>query len=133
MPGKMQRRINMKIADANIILRYIMQDDPQSFKKASELIENNEIFILTEVLAEIVYVLEKFYKVERVQIKTGLLEFLENDTVSVENYDIVKTALEKYAEIKIDFVDCVLYAYSKINHAEILTFDKKLLGLIERI
>jgi len=83
----------MKIADANIILRYIMQDDLQSFNQASELIENNQILILTEVVAEIVYVLEKFYKVERVQIKIGLLEFLDNETVSVDNFEIVKVAL----------------------------------------
>jgi len=32
----------MKIADANIILRYLMQDDLQSFNQASELIEHFE-------------------------------------------------------------------------------------------
>jgi len=50
----------------------------------------------------------------------------------VDNFEIVRVALEKYSNLEIDFVDCILYAYCKINHAEILTFDKKLLGLIER-
>lgn len=29
-----------------------------------------------------------------------------------------------------DFVDCVLYAYHRVNGAEIMTFDKKLLKLL---
>jgi predicted nucleic-acid-binding protein len=49
----------MKIVDANFVLRYLLQDNEKLSNKAKDIIENNEIFIPTEVVAEIVYVLEK--------------------------------------------------------------------------
>jgi predicted nucleic-acid-binding protein len=54
----------MQIIDANIILRYLLKDNPVLFNKAAGIIEGNkEIFIPNEVVAETVYVLEKVYGV----------------------------------------------------------------------
>lgn len=55
----------MNIVDANIILRYLLQDAVQFLDQARDKIENHNIFIPNEVIAEVVYVLEKVYKVER--------------------------------------------------------------------
>lgn len=49
----------MLIVDANIILRYLLFDNIELAEKASEIIENNKVFIPFEVAAEIVYVLDK--------------------------------------------------------------------------
>jgi len=35
----------MRIVDANIILRYFLEDNPILFRRASEIIENNPLFI----------------------------------------------------------------------------------------
>jgi len=48
----------MKIVDANIILRYFLDDDEELSPKAAEIIEQNSLAIPNEVFAEIVYVLE---------------------------------------------------------------------------
>lgn len=74
------------------------------------------------------YVLEKVYKMNRNEIADILIEFIDFD-----NSDIIKSAIEKYKEIKIDFVDAVLYGYSKCRNAKIYTFDKKLEKLINKI
>ena len=39
--GVMQWRILMKIVDANIILRYLLDDHEELSNKATEIIENN--------------------------------------------------------------------------------------------
>lgn len=54
----------MNIVDANIILRYLLQDAVQFLDQARDKIENHNIFIPNEVIAEVVYVLEKVYKVD---------------------------------------------------------------------
>ena len=46
----------MKIVDANIVLRYLLNDAEDLSEKAIELLENNDVFIPNEVIAEIVYV-----------------------------------------------------------------------------
>ena len=69
---------------------------------------------------------------DRKDISDTLLEFIEFENIFIDNTDIIKSALEKYKEIKIDFVDTVLYGYSKCRNAKIYTFDKKLENMINR-
>ena len=51
----------------------------------------------------------------------GLSDF---DNISVSNKKIIKEAFEIFKTKNLDFVDCLLCAYSKKD--EIITFDKKL-------
>ncbi len=53
----------MKIVDANIILRYLLDDHEMLSEEAAAIIENNKVLLPNEVIAEIVYVLEKVYEV----------------------------------------------------------------------
>ncbi|TZE80838.1 type II toxin-antitoxin system VapC family toxin, partial [Calorimonas adulescens] len=48
----------MQIVDANIVLRYLLNDTEVLSEKAAQILENNEVFVPNEVIAEIVYVLE---------------------------------------------------------------------------
>lgn len=56
------------IIDANIILRSILSDNEQLSKQAKSIIENNECFAPNEVIAEVVFVLQKVYEVPREEI-----------------------------------------------------------------
>lgn len=116
----------MKIVDANIILRYLLNDTEDLVEKATVILENNEVFVPNEIIAEIVYVLEKVYKVERQEIFMSLKELFEYDNIKVSDIELVLAALALYSERKLDFVDTLLYAYNKIGNHQIYTFDKKL-------
>ena len=67
----------MLIVDANIVLRYLLLDNVELAEKASEIIENNNIFLPFEVVAEVVYVLEKVYQIERAEICRSIKELLK--------------------------------------------------------
>ena len=45
----------------------------------------------------------------------------------------VRYALEVYAAVSLDFVDCLLIAYNKINHENEFSFDKKLNKSLQRL
>jgi len=77
--------------------------------------EDHNIFIPNEVIAEVVYVLEKVYKVERVHIFNSLRDLLSYSNISMHDRSILIEALKVYSEIKIDFVDSLLFAYSKVG------------------
>ncbi|GAB3806962.1 PIN domain-containing protein [Virgibacillus kimchii] len=49
----------MKIIDANVLLRYLLNDVEELTERAVELIENNNVYISNEVIAKVVYVLQK--------------------------------------------------------------------------
>ncbi|WP_017295285.1 hypothetical protein [Geminocystis herdmanii] len=55
----------MAIADANIILRYLLNDHEELSTKAEKILENNRIILLLPVACEVVFVLQKVYEVER--------------------------------------------------------------------
>ena len=76
----------MKIADANLILRYLLDDDEELSPKAAEIIEQNKLIVPNEIFAEIVYVLEKVYEVKREEINNIIVELL--DYKNIDDYDI---------------------------------------------
>ena len=118
----------MQMLDANIILRYILNDDKRMADEAEQVIREGSVYVTTEVIAEVVYVLKKVYSIERDKIKTCLLEFVSEVNVSEEQ--IIRVGLEAYTEHNLDFVDCILFAYNRIKGYEIRTFDKKLKKLL---
>jgi predicted nucleic-acid-binding protein len=121
----------MKIIDANVVLRYLLNDVAEMVEKAAELIENNEVYIPNEVIAEIVYVLQKVYKVDNGEISSALHRMIEEELVHVDDKMTIIVALGLFAEQKLDFVDTLLYAYYKIGDHEVFTFDRKLNKLLK--
>jgi predicted nucleic-acid-binding protein len=123
----------MNIVDANIILRYLLQDAVQFLDQARDKIENHNIFIPNEVIAEVVYVLEKVYKVERPHIVDSIQNLLAYNNIRTHDKNTLIEALRKYSEIKIDFVDALLFSYAKVGGHTVFTFDKKLNQLLDEI
>lgn len=122
----------MPIADANIILRYILNDHEILSAKAAEIIENNRVSLPIEVACEVVFVLQKVYQVEREKIQEVLSHLIEEDLVGLEKPELLLKALEVYSETKFDFVDCLLVSYCEVYQESIFTFDKKLENHLNR-
>ena len=122
----------MIIVDTNIILRYLLQDSEELSKKAIEIIDNNEIFIPTEVIVEASYVLKKVYNVENEKVNEAIKLLLDMEDIKFENKETIALAFKTYSEKNLDIVDCMLFAYNKIENYDIKTFDKKLNKLIEK-
>jgi predicted nucleic-acid-binding protein len=116
----------MLIVDANIVLRYLLLDHAEQSEKAAEIIENNQVFIPFEVVAEVVYVLEKLYQIERAEICRSIKKLFDDDNTHTYDSDILKKALEIFSAKKIDFVDTLLCGYSLVRGDEVKTFDKKI-------
>lgn len=119
----------MKLLDANMILRYLLNDNEEMADEAEALISEGSVQVTIEVMAEVVYVLKGVYSIERGKIKDSLFNFLSE--VQAKDMDILKAGLEAYAEKNLDFVDCILYAYHSVRGYEIKTFDKKLRRLLD--
>ena len=114
--------------DANMVLRYLLNDNPIMYEKAKQLLKQDNVWVTFEVIAEVVYVLRKVYSTERQIVSNKVREFA--GLVECRESDVLNLAIDTYAVKNLDFVDCVLYAYNKIDGFEIATFDKKLLQLL---
>ena len=83
-------------------------------------------------MAEVVYVLEKVYQVNRQDISNTLIRLINQPGIICRNPNISIAALRYYLEYNIDFIDNILLAYSTVEHHKIHTYDKKLLKLIAK-
>ncbi len=119
---------NKLIFDANAILRYILDDIPEQADIVEEAIKERETLVLLEVIAEVIYILTKYYNIERKETVENIINFL-NETN--DKNEILRLALKTFSETDFDFVDCVLYANS--NQYDIFTFDKKLNAFIHNV
>lgn len=117
----------MNVVDANIILRYLLNDHEELSPQAKDIIENSSVSIPNEVIAEVVYVLEKVYKIPRRTTKGKLRQLIDSQHITVTNALVIQKALSIYAsKRKLDIVDAMLCALAEIENHTILTFDKKM-------
>jgi len=124
----------MRLIDANVILRFLVEEEAETpmAQRARALfarVNRNEekILILRCVIFEVVYVLEKFYKTQRKIIADILAKIIRSKGVSVPGKNRILNALEKYASINVDFVDCYLAGVMELGDIkEIYSFDRDL-------
>jgi len=116
--------------DANAILRYIIDDIKEQADIVQEILQNEEVLILPEVIAEVIYVMTKYYNYPRNKVSDYIIEFLEDSEC---NYQNLINAVKTFGGKNLDFVDCLLYEYSKQKDYEVFTFDKDLIKLIKNI
>lgn len=114
---------NMRLIDTNVILRYVLNDNPEMTKQAVEVITSGA-YTKPEIIAEAVYVLKGVYSMQKDKIR----EIIRNvsTVIHIEDAECVLLAMDLYAAVSLDFVDCLLIAYHRINHESIFSFDKKL-------
>ena len=113
----------LPVVDANVLLRYLLNDVPDQATFAREVVAAGcEVY--PETLAEVVYVLMGVYGVPRAQISHVLLNLIE--VVFVDRVDELSFALELFADEGLDFVACILLAQNQVSGREVITFDKKL-------
>lgn len=123
----------MRGVDTNILVRYIVADDPAQFRAATRFIEHEcsprePGFINHVVLAEVVWVLESSYKLPRLAIVSALRVLLGANQLSIEEVEDARAALHEY-EDGADFADSLIAAANARAGCEYTaTFDRRAAG-----
>ena len=119
------------IPDANIFLRFILNDIPSQVKK-TELLFNQakkseiEIIIPQIIIFEIQFALDKFYNFNKQNIIRNIKAILSADYFKINDKSIFLKALDLWFSKNISFPDAFLISYCDENNGELFTFDKKL-------
>ncbi|MCL2411084.1 MAG: PIN domain-containing protein [Treponema sp.] len=123
----------MHYVDANVILRYILDDHTEFSPRAKKIIGENTVETPIEVLCEVVFVLKRIYKITRKEIADTLLDFYKNTNSILPHHEAVIKGIEYFGESNLDFVDCILAGYNELESISIHTFDMKLEKLLATI
>lgn len=126
-----------KLPDTNVILRYLLEDEPQLYKKASDFFEKIRIgeekaIILEGVLVECIYMLTKFYKVPKDITVDKLKALLQYKGVVNDDKKELIEAMSIFAEKNIDIVDSILCTKAKSHNNSVFTFDERLRKIFEK-
>lgn len=116
--------------DTNVLVRYIMQDDPRQSAKATRLIESLEVnhpgFISLVSIVELYWVLTACYSLTDEQVRQALEILLRTKQVVVDRADQVLRALRVFEAGKADFADCLIERTAACAGCEqTFTFDAK--------
>ena len=123
----------MKKIDANVFLRYVLNDIPELSAKARKIIDQNIVEVPIEVLCEVIFVLTGHYNIDRLNASMGLIRFFEQTQCILSHREAILKGLEYFGTNTLDFVDCILAGYVKAEKDDIYTFDKKLEKLLLNI
>jgi predicted nucleic-acid-binding protein len=117
--------------DTNVLVRYLLRDDPVQAARAERELERNERFLIDSiVLCELVWVLETGYGFSRTEIAAALERILATAQFEIESKDLALAALDDFRRSGADFSDCLIGRRNRAAGApETVTFDRNLKGL----
>lgn len=117
--------------DTNVLLRYLLRDEPTQAARAARELERDERFLIgSVVLCEVVWVLETGYGFSRAEIGATLEKILATAQFEIEGKDLARAALDDFRGSTADFSDCLVGRRNRVaGAAETVTFDRSLRDL----
>lgn len=123
----MKQREKVYLIDTNVILRYLLGDHAELSAKANVFMQEvskgaKKAEILDVVIAECIYVLEKYYKIPKNEIVDKLSKIMNFSGMINPDKAKILSALTKYEKSHTDIVDCILAAQSSPSRV-VISFD----------
>lgn len=117
--------------DTNIFLRYLTNDVPKQADAVERLLRRagaGEIVLVTGimVIAEIVWTLESFYKLPRVEIQARVRAIINTPGLEVDDRIVISQAISDYVDKNVDFGDAYNAAWMLAQGiSTVQTFDRR--------
>lgn len=117
--------------DTNVVLRYLLQDDPEQTRHANRILdrqlsEETPGFLSLVTVLEIVWVLRSLFKQGPVEIAAQLEQLLAADTLRIQNEQQVFEAVFAIKRGTGEFEDALIGALGDwAGCSTTLTFDQK--------
>jgi predicted nucleic acid-binding protein len=114
--------------DTNVLIRHLTGDPPAQARRASAFLQRTEELLLPDlIVAEVVYVLESFYEVERQRVAELVRAIIGFPAIVVVDEPLLLRALEVYEVDRLDFAEAYLVASAEASGVEtIASFDREI-------
>ena len=117
------------LLDTNVIVRFLTGDHPAYSPRSRSLFARaaagDVTLLVTDLaLAETVWVLQSFYKLDCGAIAAALKDLVESTGIEVENKAVLLSALRNFAQTDADFVDAYHAAIAAAESIAIASFDR---------
>ena len=117
------------LLDTNVIVRFLTGDhrahSPRSRSLFARAAAGDVTLVVTDLaLAETVWVLQSFYKLDRGAIAAALKDLIESTGIEVENKAVLLSALRNFAQTDVNFVDAYHATIAAAESIAIASFDR---------
>ena len=119
------------LLDANVLVRFLVQDDVKQSAAATALFEKaerHEVLLHLDplIVAESVYVLMGRYRRSRAEVTSVLLAIIQNAGVETMDEEVLADALHRFGTVNVDFSDAWLSARAAHIGKAVASFDRDL-------
>ena len=123
--------------DTNVLVRHLTGDPADMGARATNYLATSEdLRVVDVVVAEVVYVLESFYEVERPQVAQAIRSIVGFRSIRVADLDLILRAVDLYETDRMDFADAwVVAAAEEAGVRSVTSFGRGLdrIPTIDRI
>ena len=114
--------------DSNVLVRHLTGDPPEQAAAATVALETGETLVLADlIVAEVVFVLESVYEVERPRVAELIRAIVCFPAISVAHESLLLRTLELYEAQRLHFADAYLAACAEYyGVGRVVSFDRDL-------
>jgi predicted nucleic acid-binding protein len=114
--------------DSNVLVRHLTGDPADQAQRATELLRSGEELILVDlVAAEVAYVLESVYEVDRKNVAELVRAIVAFPAVTVVDEALLLRTLELYELHRIHFAESYLAACAELSGVGVVaSFDREI-------
>jgi predicted nucleic-acid-binding protein len=127
------------LIDTNVLVRHLTGDPPETAERATRLLSTSSpghLVLVDLVVAEVVYVLESFYKAPRGQVAEAARSIIGFEAITVVDEGTLLRAIEIYEIARLDFAEAYLVAVAESAEVDhVVSFDKSIdrMGTVRRV
>jgi predicted nucleic-acid-binding protein len=114
--------------DTNVLVRHLTGDPPAMARRATRFLAAaapSELLLADLVLAEVVYVLESVYDLERPAVAKAARAIVTFPAISVDDPQLLLRGVEVYENDRLDFAEAYLVASAERSGVgAVASFDK---------
>jgi len=117
--------------DTSVIVRYLVQDDPNLAEQARQIIDERPTLIIPAVtITETAFVLTSFYSMPRVAVVDALIALLQRHNISVYQLDtdiVIQALMLCRPSGRVSVADAMLWASARQSGtgSVVYTFDRR--------
>lgn len=115
------------IIDANLILRFLLNDNQQKASRIEKLLrsKNHVNILLDTVVAEIVWVLTSYYELSKENVAQKVRALIHVESIECNTHLLDRT-LSIWEQNAVSFIDAYIASIAQLGNMTLYTYDKKL-------
>ena len=121
----------MRAVDTNVVILFLMEDDPDQFSRAFAILRREQVLVTVTVILESEWVMRRSFRLPRHATVTALRSLFGTPGVEVQSAPAVAKALGWF-EQGMDFADALHLAIAQ-DCDGLVTFDRDFIKTAARI